>query len=91
MQAYIGLRGSENVSELAGVSERPDCSRQAALYGKPVHFEQRVNHTRWCVLRWPTPGMAQLAQMSTEAFEDFYFQVCTLDYAADGGRGRGAR
>ena len=24
--------------------------------------------------------MAQLAGMSTEAFEDFYFDVCTLDY-----------
>jgi len=32
------------------------------------------------VLRWPTPSMAQLAGMSTEAFEDFYFEVCTLDY-----------
>jgi aminopeptidase len=25
--------------------------------------------------------MAQMAEMSTEAFEDFYFKVCTLDYA----------
>lgn len=25
--------------------------------------------------------MAQLASLSTEAFEDFYFNVCTLDYA----------
>jgi aminopeptidase len=33
------------------------------------------------VLRWPSPSMAQLAGMSTEAFEDFYFRVCTLDYA----------
>lgn len=24
--------------------------------------------------------MAQLAKMSTEAFEDFYFDVCNLDY-----------
>jgi aminopeptidase len=79
MQAYIGLRGSTNVSEMAGLPEE-QLRRQATLYGKPVHFEQRVNHTRWCVLRWPTPSMAQLAKMSTEAFEDFYFDVCTLDY-----------
>ena len=26
-------------------------------------------------------SMAQLAKMSTEAFEDFYFQVCNLDYS----------
>ena len=28
-----------------------------------------------------TPSMAQLANMSTAAFEDFYFDVCNLDYA----------
>ena len=79
MQAYIGLRGSHNVNELASV---PDAhmQKQARLYAKPVHFEQRVNHTRWCVLRWPTPAMAQLASMSTEDFEEFYFRVCCLDY-----------
>jgi aminopeptidase len=40
----------------------------------------RVNKTRWVVLRWPTPSMAQAAGMSTEAFENFYFDVCTMDY-----------
>ncbi|MGI9012912.1 MAG: aminopeptidase [Phycisphaerales bacterium] len=79
MDAYIGVRGSCNVSEMAGVDQaQMQCF--ARLYSKPVHFEQRVNHTRWCVLRWPTPSMAQLAQMSTEAFEDFYFRVCCMDY-----------
>ncbi|MCH8822695.1 MAG: aminopeptidase [Planctomycetes bacterium] len=80
MQAYIGLRGSQNVSEAADIPDEQQ-KMQASLYAKPVHFQQRVCHTRWCVLRWPTPSMAQLAQMSTEAFEDFYFNVCTLDYA----------
>src|SRR5262245_7509966 len=79
MQAYIGVRGSYNVSELAGIPDQ-QTKKKTRLYGKPVHFERRVNHTKWCVLRWPTPSMAQLAQMSTEAFEDFYFDVCTLDY-----------
>jgi aminopeptidase len=80
MQVYIGVRGAENVSEMAGVPDE-QMKRVARLYQKPVHFERRVNHTRWCVLRWPTPSMAQLAQMSTKAFEDFYFDVCTVDYA----------
>jgi aminopeptidase len=80
MQAYIAIRGSENVSEMSGVADE-QMKRIARLYQKPVHFERRVNHTKWCVLRWPTPSMAQLAQMSTKAFEDFYFDVCTLDYA----------
>jgi aminopeptidase len=79
MQAYIGLRGGHNINENAGVAT----DRMQAfgrLYGKPVHLEQRVRNTRWCVLRWPTPGMAQLAQSNTQDFEDFYFDVCTLDY-----------
>jgi aminopeptidase len=80
MQAYLGIRGSDNVSEMSGIPD-DQMKRVAKIYAKPVHFEQRVNHTRWCVLRWPTPSMAQLAQMNTEAFENFYFNVCTLDYA----------
>ncbi len=80
MQCYLGVRGSDNVSEMAGIPD-DQMKRVARLYQKPVHFEQRVNKTRWCVLRWPSPSMAQLAQMSTKAFEDFYFEVCTLDYA----------
>ncbi len=79
MQAYVGLRGSNNVSEFSGISDE-QMKRQAKLYQKPVHFERRIPATRWCVLRWPTPAMAQLARMSTESFENFYFQVCTLDY-----------
>ena len=44
-------------------------------------MEVRVPKTKWVVMRWPNPSMAQLSAMSTEQFEDFYFKVCTLDYA----------
>jgi len=77
MQAYIALRGSNNISELSDV---PVAKMQlVAKKMRPVQ-DQRVRKTKWCVLRWPTPSMAQLAGMSTEAFEDFYFKVCALDY-----------
>lgn len=77
MQAYIALRGSNNITELSDV---PVSKMQlVAKKMRPVQ-DQRVKKTKWCVLRWPTPSMAQLAGMSTEAFEDFYFDVCTLDY-----------
>src|SRR5207249_7764342 len=77
MQAYIALRGSNNITELSDV---PVAKMQlVAKKMRPVQ-EQRVNKTKWVVLRWPTPAMAQLASMSTEAFEDFFFEVCTLDY-----------
>ncbi len=80
MQAYCGIRGANNVSEASAVA--PDRMRAySKLYGTPVHSERRVNHTKWVVLRWPSPSMAQLAGKSTEEFEDFYFRVCLVDYA----------
>jgi aminopeptidase len=78
MDAYIALRGSHNISESADVPS--DRMKLVARKMKPV-LDHRVKKTRWVVLRWPTSAMAQQAGMSTEAFEDFYFKVCTLDYA----------
>lgn len=80
MQAYIGIRAGENVNELSDVPTEK-LKIYNAHYSKPVHMEQRVPHTRWCVLRYPNASMAQLANMSIEGFEDFYFDVCNLDYA----------
>src|SRR5919197_4347732 len=77
MQAYVGLRGSNNITELSDVPMNTIKLMLKKL--RPV-TDYRVKKTKWVVLRWPTPSMAQLAGMSTEAFEDFYFQVCTLDY-----------
>lgn len=78
MDAYIALRGSDNIFESSDVP--PERVRMFSRLMKPV-LDHRVNKTRWVVLRWPTPAMAQQAGKSTEAFEDFYFKVCTLDYA----------
>jgi aminopeptidase len=77
MKAYVAVRGSDNITELSDVP--PKELKLLAKKMRPV-IDQRVKKTKWVVLRWPTPSMAQLAGMSTEAFEDFYFDVCTLDY-----------
>jgi aminopeptidase len=81
MQAYIAIRGADNMNENSDVP-----SDRVQLYSKVIRPVQdyRVNKTRWCVLRWPTPSMAQAAGMSTEAFENLYFDVCTMDYAKMG-------
>lgn len=80
MQGYIGIRSGENVNELADVPS--DKMRlYDRIYSHPVHMEQRVKKTKWVVLRYPNAAMAQLANTSTEAFEDFYFDVCNLDYS----------
>ncbi|MFR6032310.1 MAG: aminopeptidase [Bacilli bacterium] len=66
MDAYIAVRGSANIFENSDVEH----SRMAEI-SKAMKdaVDWRVNKTKWVVLRWPTPSMAQLAQMSTEAFE----------------------
>ena len=77
VQSYIAIRGAANTSENSDVP-----GDSMSLYSKVMRpvLNYRVNKTRWCILRWPTPSMAQAANMSTEAFEDFYFDVCTLNY-----------
>lgn len=78
MDAYIAMRGGANITEMSDVP--PEQLKLVSRRMKPV-LDWRVKKTRWCVLRWPSPSMAQLAGMSTEAFENFYFDVCTLDYS----------
>jgi aminopeptidase len=79
MDAYVSLRGEFNAFEMSSVPS--EAMTIAMRHLNPV-MQQRVSHTRWCVLRWPTPGMAQQAGMTTDDFEDFYFKTCLLDYKA---------
>ncbi len=79
MNAYIAIRAFENASELGDV---PGDKMQLyqSEYSKPLHTDIRIKDTKWCVMGYPSPAFAQKAGMSTEAFEDFYFNVCGLDY-----------
>ncbi len=79
VQCYIGVRGNPNVSELSDVPKARQEIYEKTVWNR-VHRDVRIKSTRWVVLRWPSPSMAQMAEMSTEAFEDFFFDVCTLDY-----------
>lgn len=80
MDCYIGIRGTDNVSELSDVP-----TSKMLIYNKyystPVHHDIRVPDTKWVVLRYPNSAMAQLANTSLDGFEDFYFNVCNLDYS----------
>jgi aminopeptidase len=81
VQSYIGIRGASNSSQFADVPhEKMDLYQEH--WWKTVHTDVRISKTKWVVLRYPTGSFAQAANMSTAAFEDFYFDVCTADYAA---------
>jgi len=79
MDAYIAIRGGHNIAETSDV---PAARMKLAMKHMRPILDHRVKKTKWCVLRWPSPSMAQQAGMSTEAFEKFYFDVCLLDYKA---------
>jgi len=83
MDCYVGVRGADNISELADVPAEK-MRLYETYYMTPVHHDIRVKKTRWVVLRYPNPSMAQLSNMSQEAFEDFYFRVCNLNYSKMG-------
>jgi aminopeptidase len=81
MDVYIGVRGIFNAKELSDVPG-DNMGLYERLWLQPVHLDQRVAHTKWVVLRFPSPQMAQMAKMSMEKFEDFFYKVCTkVDWA----------
>lgn len=80
MDAYIGIRATSNSSELSNIPKEK-MEIYSKYYTLPVHFEERVKNTKWCILRYPNNSMAQMSKMSKDDFEDFYFKVCNLDYS----------
>ena len=80
MDAYIGIRATSNTSELSKIDSKI-MNMYNKYYTVPVHFEERVKRTKWCILRYPNNSMAQMSKMTLEEFEDFYFNVCNLDYS----------
>lgn len=79
MDCFVSIRCDDNSTELSDVPAEK-IQMYNKLYNLPVHSKERVNNTKWVILRYPTPNFAQSANMSTAAFEDFYFDVCTMDY-----------
>lgn len=77
--AYLGIRGSENPFDLNDMGEER-MKRLNKIFYEPVHLQERVRNTKWCVMRYPNNAMSQLAQKPQEVFEDFYFDVCNVNY-----------
>lgn len=78
MDCYIRVDAEDNPCELADVDPEK-LNLYSMYYAKPVHLDVRVNK-RWCILEFPNGTYANNANMSEEAFEDYFFKVCTLDY-----------
>ncbi|MDR2436444.1 MAG: aminopeptidase [Puniceicoccales bacterium] len=78
MHAHIAIRGGNNIFEHSDIPQ----TQQNLVFGcmKKV-LDWRIKKTKWVILRWPSEGFSQQAKMSTENFENFYFDVCTMDYS----------
>ena len=79
MQAYIGISAPKSDKSLDGVPQE-----KIEIYNKYytalVHLEQRVKHTKWCILRYPNEYFAKKSNMTLDEFKDFYYNVCNFDY-----------
>ena len=80
MDAYVGIWGGLNNAEKKK-KKMENNKIYEKFYLNPVHMKERVKNTKWVVMNYPTPAMAQQASMSSDEFEDFYFKVCNLDYS----------
>ena len=80
MDAYVGIWGGLNSAENSSIKTENNKIYEK-FYLNPVHMKERVKNTKWVVMNYPTPAMAQQASMSSDEFEDFYFKVCNLDYS----------
>jgi len=75
--ATVVVRSGPNVTELSDVPPATIGAHKRAT--RPV-TDARLE-TKWCLTQYPTPAHAQLAGMSTEAYENFVWDAVGLDWA----------
>ncbi|MBE5821999.1 MAG: aminopeptidase [Clostridiales bacterium] len=80
MDAYIGITAKNNTAEFTDI-DSGKMKLYNSIYNSKVHFEERCENTKWCILRYPNNSMAQMSNMPLDKFEDFFFNVCNLDYS----------
>ncbi len=78
MDAYIGIRALENKFETNDV---PQKQMMKIMQNYRMAVSSEIMSKKWVALMFPSPGFAQASNMSIEAFEEFFFNVTTLDYA----------
>jgi aminopeptidase len=84
--AVIAVVAPENTREASSVEPERIGALQAA-YREPLYRLMR-HEVPWVGCQYPTPALAQEAGMGTEAFADFLYGACLLDWKAEGERMR---
>ncbi|GAB3678776.1 aminopeptidase [Halopiger thermotolerans] len=73
---YIAIRASDNVTQTSDVDPETQAAYQQAH--QPI-LEERLG-IRWCLTQYPAPANAQLAEMSTEGYENFVWDAVNKDW-----------
>ena len=74
----IRVRGETNATEQSDVAPEKQAAHSKA--NQPV--QEAALSRRWCLTQFPSPGNAQLANMSTEAYENFVWDAINKDWDA---------
>ena len=82
--AVVAISAPENTRESAALDAERIGAVQAA-YREPLYRLMR-HEVPWVGCQYPTPALAQEAGMATEAFADFLYGACLLDWKAEGER-----
>ncbi|PSQ44766.1 aminopeptidase [Halobacteriales archaeon SW_7_68_16] len=75
---HISVRANRNVTEEGDVPAAKQSAHRAA---REDVLDERLS-TRWVLTQYPAPANAQLAEMSTEAYENFVYDAVNKDWAA---------
>jgi aminopeptidase len=78
MDVYIAVRGQTNATETSDVEPETMAAHQRA--NQPM-LDERLGK-RWCGTQFPTRAQAQLAELSTEAYENFVWDAIVKDWDA---------
>ena len=78
---WVSIDAPENTRELAALPQERLARIQAGL--RP-HLERVLNYDlKWVGCQFPTPALAQDADMSLTEFEDFLYGACLLDWKTE--------
>ncbi|ELY79313.1 aminopeptidase [Natrinema pallidum] len=73
---YIAVRATDNATQTSDVDPEISAAYQQAQ--RPI-LEERLSK-RWCLTQYPAPANAQLAEMSTEGYENFVWDAVNKDW-----------
>ncbi|WP_121820861.1 aminopeptidase [Halostella salina] len=74
--AHVHIRGHENVTEKSDVDPEQSSAWEQAQ--RPILNERLTDN--WTLTQYPAPANAQLAEMSTEGYENFVWDAVNKDW-----------